>query len=163
MRTCEEIRAFLVAVEDARHDLAIAATNHIRELPERLQSGLARAIKSVIEPRYEREELQYAVAVVPSAHEYPGALAEAVQTLTREVTMASLSASDLLRCLCHNLWVAGFSEGQSRLARNRIFECFNELAIGERGVLDLRRIINECLEAVIGIVEPHLRLGLGYL
>jgi hypothetical protein len=83
MDPCEEIRVFLVAVEDARHDPAVMKATHIPDLPESLKDGLARAIKAVADARHERGVVRRAAELLPSAGTYPAGLGEAIQALTR--------------------------------------------------------------------------------
>ena len=94
MDTCEEIRIFLAAVEHARHNPAMLKAKHVRDLPQSLQDGLARAIKAVADARYEQGVLLQAASMVPSTEPYPGGLGEAIQALTR--VLIDNDAFDLL-------------------------------------------------------------------
>jgi hypothetical protein len=83
MDACDEIRVFLAMAEAALRDPTARKAEHIRDLPEPLQNGLAKAIKAVIETRYERQVRRTAADAVSSVRGYPGGLGEAIQTLTR--------------------------------------------------------------------------------
>lgn len=83
MPNCEEVMAFLTAVEDAQRDPVVAKARHIGDLPEPLQEYLATAIKAVVDTRYERQAPRETVALIPSPRDYPGGLGEAIQALTR--------------------------------------------------------------------------------
>jgi hypothetical protein len=82
MDAYDEIKAFLAIAEVASLDAAVRKAEHIRDLPEPLQDGLAKAIKAVIEARYERQVIRTAAEVVASVRGYPGGLGEAIQALT---------------------------------------------------------------------------------
>ncbi|HWC99898.1 MAG TPA: hypothetical protein VG456_24230 [Candidatus Sulfopaludibacter sp.] len=83
MTASEEIRVFLAMAEASLHDPIATHAQHIRWLPEPLQSQLATALEAISHDRYEPGEMAMAAQLVASLRQFPGGLDEAIQAIIR--------------------------------------------------------------------------------
>jgi len=79
----ESITAFVLAVDDARNSSTETVAQHITDTPEQLQILLRRAIKAVVDARYDHAALREAADLIPTPEGYPGGLGEMIQALMR--------------------------------------------------------------------------------
>jgi predicted ATPase len=79
----EAITAFVLAVDDARNTSTATVAQHIIDTPEHLQGVFEKAIKAVVDARYDHAALQAAAELIPAPEGYPGGLGEMIQALMR--------------------------------------------------------------------------------